>query len=192
MSEVRAIMKIFARMVVEAAHQLGVIYIPALDAAKWPFLKKGKKVYTDPALPAGLRTRIVGGDLFTAGRIFQQLEQYCDSEGSPAWDLRRYDGTQETPDFTAWDHTDEQILSAHGYTDRTTKNYLRVRPLVVEGLTNREISSRTGIGQRTVESVAGSVRAAFRMRIERDARPSPTDEGGEGQPRCPQMTEKQI
>ncbi len=191
MSLLKEIFELFAVVVIETAHRFGVIYIPQRDAAPWPFEceKQPEKVAVKQvARPDNVRTRTVGGDIFAPGRVIQHLEEFYDMEGGAAWDLRRYDGKEGMPDFSDWHGTDDAIVAADGYTERTVKNYIVVRPLVVQGMSNREIAVQTGLGLRTVEKVAGSVRAAFRMRIEQAVNPSPTNERGDEVGEAPQMT----
>jgi len=195
MKEIRDILTILASIAVELGHKLRIVYIPEKDAMPWPFdlEPEPEPVTVKPVQrPENVRTRVIAGDMFTPDRTFQQLEEFYDMEGGAAWDLRRYDGKEGMPDFTDWHPTDDQILSLHGYTKQTAKNYVRVRPFVVQGLSNKEIAARTGMGLRTVESVAGSVRAAFRMRIEQAVNPSPTGERGEEDTNPPQMTANSL
>lgn len=182
MKDLRDILLILSRIAIEIGHWLGIVYIKEYDAQEWPFDADKAPVTTKAVKrPDNLKTRVVGGDLFKAGRTIQQLEDFYDMEGGAAWDLRRYDGKENTPDFTDWHQTDDMILALHEYTQQTSKNYMVVRPLVVSGMSNKEIAAQTGWGIRKVESVAASVRAAFRMRIEQAVNPSPAHEIGEGE-----------
>lgn len=195
MKELRDILTILATIAVEFGHKLRIVYIPEKDAMPWPFdlEPEPEPVTTKPVQrPENVRTRTVGGDIFAPGRVIQHLEEFYDMEGGAAWDLRRYDGKEGMPDFTDWHLTDDQIISIDKYTDRTVKNYLIVRPLIIQGMSNREIAAQTGIGLRTVEKVAGSVRAAFRMRIEQAVNPSPTSERGEIPTEAPKITANSL
>lgn len=183
----REILELLAALVVEIAHRLGVVYIAQKDAAKWPFdLEKEEKIQVGESyVPEGLRSMQYGEDTpERAAKSIQIVERQTDET---EWEIFRFDGVSGTPNFRDWHRTDDEVISRRKYTEKTAQNYLKVRPMVIDGRTNSEIAAAMGQSARWVDEYAGAVREAFRARLKEQNTPSPTGERGEGDPKAPQI-----
>lgn len=183
----REILELLAVVVVEIAHRLGVVYIAQKDAAEWPFdLEKEEKIQVGESyLPEGLRSMQYGED--TPERAAKSIQIVERQTNETEWEIFRFDGVSGTPNFRDWHRTDDEVISRRKYTEKTAQNYLKVRPMVVDGRTNSEIAAAMGQSARWVDEYAGAVREAFRARLKEQNTPSPTGERGEGDAEAPQI-----
>lgn len=179
MNEVRDILTILARIVVEISYALGILYIPERDAPPSPF--PDKKPLPEPKEtppPPRPETNAFNYGVAKPGEhqeTVEYIEVLTESENGPEWDIMRWNGEFGTPDFSAWDATDETVIAEAKLTAVTRKTYERVRPYVVQGLTNSQIESKTGLSDGTVKHYAKLVRKAFKLRLQKMAvTPSPT------------------
>jgi hypothetical protein len=187
MKEVRDILLILARIAIEFGHRLRIIYIPEKDAMPWPFdLEKEESIQVGESyLPEGLRSMQYGED--TPEKAAKSI-QIVEKETAPGeWEIFRFDGVAGTPNFRDWHKTDDAVIARRKYTEKTVQNYLKVRPLVIDGRTNTEIAAALGMSDRTVDQYAGAVREAFRARMKEQNNPSPTGERGEQDAEAPQI-----
>lgn len=187
MKELREILDLLAVVVVEIAHRLGVVYIPQRDAAPWPFdLDVEEKIVVGESyLPEGLRSMQYGED--TPERAAKSIQIVERQTNETEWEIFRFDGVSGTPNFRDWHRTDDEVISRRKYTEKTAQNYLKVRPMVVDGRTNNEIAAALGQSARWVDEYAGAVREAFRARLKELNKPSPTGERGEEDAEAPQI-----
>lgn len=188
MKELRDILKILATIAVELGHKLRIVYIPEKDAMEWPFdLEVEEKIVANESyLPEGLRSMQYGED--TPDKAAKSI-QIVEKETAPGeWEIFRFDGVAGTPNFRDWHRTDDQVIARRKYTEKTAQNYIKVRPLVIDGRTNTEIAAALGMSDRTVDEYAGAVREAFRNRMKEQNTPSPTNERGEIPEEAPQIT----
>lgn len=109
-------------------------------------------------------------------RTIQVIEELVEEEGTDgAWYYSRFDGIGDSFNYKAWHHSDDVIIAKRRYTERTKVNYIKVRPLVIEGKTNLQIAKVFGKGKSWAEDYAGAVRAAFYLRMKVNESPSPTE-----------------
>ncbi len=99
-------------------------------------------------------------------QIVQLWEKQCEEANAHAsWDYSRYDGKGGSIyDFSKWHRTDDEQIALRKYSKKKRENYIKVRPLVLQGLTNVKISQVTEMSTSWVDEYAGAVRAAFRAR----------------------------
>lgn len=169
MKELRDILGILAAMVVELLYAMEAIYIADKDAAKSPFSAKIEPKL-EPERVERPETVVFNYGVAKPGEV-QEVVEYVESvtvnDDATEWDIRRWNGDAGSPDFSAWDATDEEVIRAAKLSDATRKTYEKVRPYVVQGLTNTEIEARTGLSDGTVKKYAKLVRMAFKKRLEK-------------------------
>lgn len=174
---------------------LGVIYVPEWDNVPSPYKQKTQPE-EEPDLapvPTGqVLTRAYGRSEPGKKQQLIQLKVKASSD-VPEWNYERFDGLDDSYDFTAWSTFDDAAVSKlmveHPLAGR--QNYILVRPDVNQGLTNREIANKHNRKIRWAEEYAGAVRQANRLRAKDEAKKAlsptaPIDRGTAEGPQIPQ------
>lgn len=188
MKEIRDILTILATIAVELGHKLRIVYIPEKDAMEWPFdMEPEVEIKISKyAPPEGLMNIQYGED--TPEKAAKRVQIFKKQLSETEWEVFRFDGINGTPDFANWHRTDDEVIRRRGFSQATVQNYVKVRPLVIQGQQNSQIAQAFGMSQRWADTYAGAVREAFLNRMAEDEDPSPTGERGEEDTNPPQMT----
>jgi len=182
---------IFARMVIELGHWLGVVYIPSIDAPKNIMgAERPQPATQKPATaPEGLRGREYGTtEPGEQAKVILQIENFAQDQDGAEWQIQRYDGRGGRPDYSDIHPADYYVIRSYNMSDRQAESYFSARPLVVAGYSNTRIAEALGKSARWADEYAAKIREAFRLRAEN---PSPTAEVWLMAGVAPQSTAKQ-
>lgn len=173
--------------------KMDLLHVAQWDNDKCPFNEvedqEDSDVQSDheSLMPSGLKTLQRGGMPEPGQRAqYIQLQESIDDSEEWGWNISRFDGKDNSFDFTAWDSYDDEAVS------RMTKNsrevYMMIRLDVVQGLTNVEIAAKYGKSIRWADTHCAKVRKVMSKRVEdilRDRKKerqleAPTPDDGEG------------
>lgn len=168
------IRRLTMRFLVWVGYNLGLIYIAEEDAADYilPILEEEEEIIEEEVV-----------EVIT---------------GYPV----RWDGANGSPDYTKWTYIESVVWRNLGWVDKSNvkltydaagdpvpivgsskkrATYMKIRPLVVQGLSNSQIVASTGLASSTVDGYAKAVRDALKIRYDEDNHTPTLSEEGESE-----------
>lgn len=165
-----------------AAHGLEIMHVPAIDNVEYPWVVRKDKVDNntdkkeeDSKIPKVKQSKPdievqLGSELFDENtKKVQVTVSKVNEEGfDGTWDLNKWNGKGDMPDFREWHFTDDEQLKENKWNTTTTiENYKFVRERIIEDdkVTNYRISTMAGKSKKWAEPYAAAVRKAFKKRL---------------------------